>query len=278
MEKEGLLVTPFPYNHGDPLPERLNLYDEVWVLDIMLPLDVMDSLDADVHLTWIDHHETSIKEYLDRYDSGYFCGRRDSNGRDSACSLCWKWIHGEEEVMPEAVRLLAAYDVWDKISRPWEEVTLPFQYAMRNRYALDAEAFYRDYRSRMREKGFVEGLLAEGRAILHFVRTQGGRGANSYGFEVSVGGKAKALCILTDAGGSVPYEKSALERGCQVIITANRLPDGRFKLSCFSPVENCPVHLGEYLHDVYGGGGHRKAAGAVLSESQFVRMLHDKRL
>ena len=78
--------------------------------------------------------------------------------------------------------------------------------------------------------------------------------------------------MLTDQAGSIPYQKAAIEAGCKVVVCANRLDDKRYKVSCYAADGDAPIHLGDYLKDMYGGGGHANAAGAVIGTHDF-RML-----
>lgn len=279
IEAHNMRPVLFPYNHGDAVPEARAFNDcsEVWMVDIILPVDLIKELrKSRRRVVVIDHHETSIRS-LKAAGLNRLPGLQ-VNDRMGACELCWRYLYGPAET-PRPIALLSAYDVWDKARFNWEHFTLPFQYAMRNRFGLDAELFYKRFKSGFFDHDDYEvfnGLLTEGKAVLKYVLDCGRRAAQNYSFEVTIGGETKALCLLTDTGGSLPFNEVAREKGCKVVITVNRVKDDTFKMSCYATEDDCPIHLGNYLLETYGGGGHRDAAGATINTEQFLRLIQEK--
>lgn len=264
----GGRITPVPYTHGDPVP-NLSTFDLVYVADICLPDEVMVSLMDSGRLVWIDHHATSIDASVAAGYDGAPGLRRVGVG---ACELCWEYLFTDEA--PKVVRYLSAYDVFDKGRFDWDGTVLPFQYGMRNRIALDANLFCSMFGALC--KAGPGGILKEGRAILSYVRSTGRISCGAYGFEVRFAGRHKALCLLTATFGSIPMEETARERGCDVVLCVNRIDAGKYKVSAYSPFSERPVHLGNYFRDTYGGGGHAGAAGCVIGQETFLRLLNEK--
>ena len=225
----------------------------------------MESLNAEGRLIWIDHHATAIEESK---KNGYYLAPGIRTIGKGACELCWEFMFASEP--PLFVKYLSAYDVFDKERFDFENEVLPFQYGVRNRLQLAPEAYVK---ALAKERPDNDGLIAEGRVILGYIRQQGYRAAKNYGFTVTLAGKVPALCILTDQAGSIPYQEAAIEAGCQVIVCANRLDDKRYKISCYAADGDAPIHLGDYLKDMYGGGGHANAAGAVIGTHDFRMMV-----
>lgn len=254
-------ITGIGYNHGDELPD-LSGYTTVYMADVSLPSSEMLRLHSEHRLVWIDHHATAIE---DSKAYGYSTAHGLRQIGKGACELCWEFTHAKTEKAPLFVQLLSAYDVFDKERFDFENVVLPFQYGVRNRLQLDPEAYIK--------APFTSGeLIAEGHVILDYIRQQGYRAAKNYGFTITLAGKVPALCILTDQAGSIPYQKAAIEAGCKVVVCVNRLDDKHYKVSCYAADGDAPIHLGDYLKDMYGGGGHANAAGAVIGKHDF-RML-----
>ena len=263
-------ITPIPWNRGDALPD-LNGFDTVFVADICFPVWLMKEIDNQARLIWIDHHATSIQE-MEGAGLGNSKGlRRIGVG---ACELAWEQMN-PGTVCPMSVKLLSAYDVWDKGRFDWETQTLPFQYGMRNRFGLDAERFFGEFYCL--DDDVVESIITEGTAVVRYIRQSGRNGARNYGFDVTCGGM-KGLAILTDQGGSAPYEETVIERGAEVLVTLNRIGENRFKLTCYCPTGKPSVHIGNYLKTTYGGGGHEGAGGAVIDQDEFIRILNQKKI
>lgn len=53
-------------------------------------------------------------------------------------------------------------------------------------------------------------------------------------------------------------------------------PSGEWTISLYNIYEDDWFHCGEYLKRTFGGGGHAGAAGATLSENEFIKVLKDK--
>lgn len=106
----------------------------IYMVDFSLPVDDMKRLAQTSNLIWIDHHKTAI-DSLEALDlRGYYC---EGFG---ACELAYAFFMAQDETgkfddssrVPEVVRLLGRYDVWDKDDPEWESKILPFQYGMRS--------------------------------------------------------------------------------------------------------------------------------------------------
>ena len=55
--------------------------------------------------------------------------------------------------------------------------------------------------------------------------------------------------------------------------------DGTWAVSLYNTNgDDNSFHCGEYMKKTYGGGGHEGAAGAQISESQFIKILKTKTL
>lgn len=263
----GREIVAIPYNHGDPVP-CLDEYSNVYMADVSFPPEEMKkfviSNNPATVLVWIDHHRTAIDDSVKYgYDSIY--GRRREGV--GACELCWEYLYNGEDA-PKFVKYVSAYDVFDKERFDWEKEVLPFQYGLRTFVGLDREAFLKAYR-----EGPFKELLRNGASVLRYVRQNGARASKSYGFEATLAGTVRCLCLLTAEFGTIPVEETAREMGCDVVINANRLDSKRWKISCFAVNGDAPIDLGRYLKDTYGGGGHQNAAGAIIPLETALRLL-----
>jgi len=180
----------FPWGVAEPWPEE-NLTQEefeakgfrhdlvkrtVYMVDFSLPPEDMKRLAGCSDLCWIDHHKTAIEAL-----GNALPGMRDA--RYAACELAWAWFSNPEgssvTSLPEAVRLLGAYDSWRQDDPEWDERILPFQYAIRaedgaydpaselwpflfgvNGYSLSMEAYD--------ERPWKDHAIVRGAAILRY--------------------------------------------------------------------------------------------------------------
>ena len=259
---------PFTYGDNEPVNEFLDHFETVYVLDCCLSSVLMKSLYQGGKLVWIDHHYTNIETAK---ENGFYLSPGVRQIGIGACELTYEYMNGS--AAPRFISLLSAYDVWDKDRFDWEGVVLPFQYGVRNRLALSVEAFCQALESDI--KMLENEILAEGKAIVSYIRNCGSRAVASYGQVVLICGHIAGLLIMTDNFGSVPYLEAARERGCKVIVCLNRNKEGNWKLACYAGDNDIDFNLGEYLKEVYGGGGHAGAAGASINEETALRILNE---
>ncbi len=95
-------------DYGDPFPwDRVQLNDIVFMVDFSLSRKEMDELDDRCHLVWIDHHKTAL-EWIAKSEH-QFKGKREVG--KAGCELTWQYCFPELP-MPDAVKYLGRYDVW----------------------------------------------------------------------------------------------------------------------------------------------------------------------
>lgn len=127
---DGPQVSAAELEAGSGLPRR-----QVYMVDFSLPPDEMKRLAEVSDLTWIDHHKSALDSNMGLEVLGY------QTSALAGCELTWLWFtRGESEKylvrgmdptaeqvsrLPEAVRLLGRYDVFDLGCSPSEERFAP---------------------------------------------------------------------------------------------------------------------------------------------------------
>lgn len=278
LENNGYAVTPYPYNYGDEAPDIQELcsYDTVIIVDVCLPAEDMAALaraiktDPTFDVIWCDHHKSSVEA---AEAGGYMelPGNRHI-GKPAACELTWEYLNTEET--PYIVKILSAYDTWDKERLDWENETLPFQYGLRRRYALRAEEFYNDF-GKLLEDSEASDVVNEGRIILDYIRQSGSKGVGLYGFTVTVGDGHKALCCLTNQFGALAFEEELRRLDIGIAVCVNRMRKDLYNVSMYGVEGKNTLDLSRYMRENYGGGGHFNAAGGRMDGKQFLRLMED---
>ena len=278
LENEGLRVTPIPFNYNEKVPE-LSEYAEVFIVDVSLPDALMAELNHNGRLTWIDHHITAITR---SQKAGFADARGIRRIGIAACELCWNYFF-ENEPVPNAVHMLSLYDVHNIKVHSWNDV-LAFQYGMRERYSLDAELFRAEF-DQICMAGWTESIIPNGVSIVKYLRQMGEIAVRSSAISVDIIGEdkaplpVKALALLTPHHDSMPYEQAARERGCQVLVCLSpSAKDDLYRVSAYAIDPKCDADLGHLMYSRYGGGGHKGAAGATLSEQEFITIITMQRL
>jgi oligoribonuclease NrnB/cAMP/cGMP phosphodiesterase (DHH superfamily) len=155
------------WDYGDKYIQFLDYIDEeIIIVDISFPMNIMYNIASRNKLTWIDHHASKIDDYYNFWHS------IDNNinavlevGR-AACELTWEYIF-PDEIMPISVEYLGKYDTWrDYGSDEWNNYTVPFEYGMRSicsnlktfpKFVLD---FY--------EGDTIDSVINSGRTIIGY--------------------------------------------------------------------------------------------------------------
>ena len=61
-------------------------------------------------------------------------------------------------------------------------------------------------------------------------------------------------------------------------IVFKRLTDGMWAISLYNPIDTHEFHCGKFLQEYYHGGGHEGAAGAQITEDEFIKILKAKHI
>lgn len=188
------------WDYKDPVPDfsEMEGFDEVILIDITFPLNILVELGKIKKLTVIDHH-ISFKKQVDALDS-YFENENklmtfeyifDQNL--SACELGFQHYFG---YIPPIVELVGKYDTWRANGTlEWETSVLPvkyFLYGWVNRPEnVMVQWFEKDTDS------IIKYMIGTGKAIMNYERTMDEARTRSYAFETEAYG-LRALCINTN--------------------------------------------------------------------------------
>lgn len=243
--------------------------DTVYIVDFSWPMDEMlrvrDYLqDGGGRLIWIDHHKTAIDDY-----EGAIAGGADQiHGLrrigDAGCELTWEYLETEEA--PRAVYLLGRYDVWDHK----DPDVLPFQMGMRQKsWWPDDEEW---------PAMFDDGLALdvpicnEGRVILGYATSQRESTARSYGRDIRIrlpDGEITGVAINTPDRCSQAFE-AVLDPSRHFFMAAymhTPHKPQKWSVSLYSARDD--VNVGA-IAKMFGGGGHRGAAGFTCDDLPFI--------
>jgi oligoribonuclease NrnB/cAMP/cGMP phosphodiesterase (DHH superfamily) len=265
------------YDYGEPVPWEKVKGQVVIMADVSLPMPDMDRLAALVKsFVWIDHHASAIKDFKEAFPvidpASFIVPVLDS--KFSACELCWKYFFPERP-MPLIVEYLGRYDRWDK-SDPkfFDEVLLPFQYGMRCEYPLDPDKFPSNHFSQsLTDKAESKSITLIGRSILKYQAQQNEQTLQQRSFEGTVDGLPALFC------NGVPHNSQSFASGYDPEKHKLMVPfyyDGKtWNFSLYSTHED--VDCGA-IAKLYGGGGHKGAAGLKRNSSMVAKFLQHHEL
>lgn len=274
-------VDALGYNYGENIPEIPLDYDQVIMVDISFPPEVMMELkkrnDENLQqIIWIDHHITAIDD-SSKYGYDTLPGLR-YNGQ-AAVENTWDYFYEGEEA-PMIIQLLGTYDVWNKSRYDWENLVLPLQFALKAIYNFDLEKIWEElpelFTADITE--LEKTIIWPGTLILKYLRGTWKSAVKHYSFPCTVGEKYSGLAMLTTEYSSNAFGEET--KNYDVCIVLNYNPQtGMFKTSMYvDPERDTDFHAGEYMKLKFGGGGHRGAAGGQVPMEDFLRLIQDGKI
>jgi oligoribonuclease NrnB/cAMP/cGMP phosphodiesterase (DHH superfamily) len=249
-------------DYGDDFPwDRIAPRETVYMVDFSLqPWDDMVRLSEMCRLIWIDHHKSAIDN---QHSYPIRCRGRWTVGI-GACALVWRWLAEAEQhpdfvdSAPQAVRLLAKYDVWDHS----DHKCLPFQYGMRLRNTMPGEPIWDTVLTGPQE-AFID-LINEGETVMEYQRQQDAIRAKAMCFETELDG-LRCIAANHGLGNSKLFDTVWDPERYDAMLTFN-WRKSRWTVSLYSDKPDIDVSLVAKAH---GGGGHKGAAGFQCAELPF---------
>jgi len=258
-------------NYGQEFPwDKIQSGEDVYMVDFTLqPFEQMERLSTICELVWIDHHKTEVEEGEKRnfHPAGI---RRVGIG---ACALVWENLYPFIPV-PDSVRLLAEYDVWNHS----DYRTLSFQYGFRffeNTYPDNQKLWGPCFQSTSCVR--VSEVCTIGNTLLTYEKHQNAKFCKAYAFDTqlscTLGGHSEAkhfqaICCNKGFTNSKVFDSAYDPTRHDLMVTFCRLkaPAHKWTVSLYSTKDD--VDCGQIAR-VFGGGGHKGAAGFQCEQLPF---------
>lgn len=252
-------------DYGDKVPwDAFGPDDTVWVVDFcpdtgpcLATMPNMRRLVATVaRVIWCDHHATAL-------NGAAAAGLNPPGMRGldhSGCELTWMTAFPDAP-MPRAVHLLGRYDIHDRT----DPDALPFQQGMQ---ALGLTPESKEWQTLLAPPDdpttdmLVRQLTLQGLPILKWQEQYWLRYFADNAYPVEFEGQKGLALNVCPPNGSRCFEDTPSAKDRPLWVTFGRCADGTWKLSFHAPSDSdvdCAA-----IATRHGGGGHDKAAGAVL--------------
>jgi len=239
-------------NHDMNVPmEDIERHEDIVVCDISLPMNIMFDLNERKNLIWIDHHVSMIEEYEKCIKAGAKEIKGIRQNGVAAIMLTWQYFFPEKDV-PEGVKLLAKNDLFDlRDSR-----VRPFEYAFQAMGVnKPSDGNWKDL---FEGKIDIDEMVKKGNAILAYIKNRNHRLCKAMSFESEYMGY-KCICANMPQGYSEFYD--GVKNIKEYDFMCNFFMNGKnaWNLSFYTAKEDVDVAK---IAATFGGGGHKKAAGA----------------
>ena len=192
------------WDYKDEVPsfESMDGFDEIILIDVTFPFDILQELGTKTKLTVIDHH-VSFKKQVDNHlqvghdvvtdNLKYITFEYIYDDKLSACELGFKYYFG---YIPPIVELVGKYDTWRANgTSEWETVVLPMKYYLYGKVNKPDDV--KNYWFEKYSGDIVDSMLEIGKSIMLYERKMDESKTNSYAFEREAYG-LRALCINTN--------------------------------------------------------------------------------
>jgi oligoribonuclease NrnB/cAMP/cGMP phosphodiesterase (DHH superfamily) len=253
-KKFGDSAVYIPAKHGDEPPEEVfEKGKTIYMLDFFsYPKETIERiLENSEKLIVIDHH-ISVQDLLPLADEHVF------NNEESGASLSWKYFYPNEK-LPKFIEYVRNHDIWNFVLPKTSEVA----------EALYLQDFEFEIWDKMKDtfeiKDLFERFVQDGELLIK-KRDKTVEKIIKYAVEVEIGGyKGLAVNanIYPNELGHALFEAS----GVFGAIWSNR--GDYINVSLRSGEGGADV---SELAKIYGGGGHKHAAGFRINESEYISL------
>ena len=257
------------YTYGDKVPD-ITSYDRIIMCDMSLLKTVMEQLHENhtKEIIWIDHHYSAIHDSELPLKYNDLKGIRDT--KFAACELTWKYYFPNDS-MPEIVRLLGRYDCFGHRGTSEEIQVLEFQYGARSSINNYNTAYYfllcnieDDAANVIGLEHIINHLYHEGKIIYEYL-CQDAELIYNTGIDINLEG-FKFRLINKERFNPINFNIDYHKHGYDAIACFWLSPkDWHFSLYN----DNNLVDVSAIAKQ-FGGGGHKGAAGFILSNGEHI--------
>lgn len=270
-------VELFGWDYGQPIPVLdAEKHSDLIMVDISFSPEIMINLCDLFFITWIDHHQSAIKDSKNDF---YEAVDGIRNSRYAACELTWVYFFPNQE-MPEIVRLLGRYDCFGHKGTNEELKVIEFQYGARQLIG-SPDAALSWLNSSMCNPSDINNIHSIGKEIYRYL----------YNEAKQIYARAFPVVFLVHNSNS---EKTAYQILCvnqerfnPINFGINYHKDkyngflcfhyakGKWNFSLYN--DNGELDCSE-ICKMLGGGGHKGAAGFVSEELEFITALTQRKM
>lgn len=253
----------FPYadllgwNYGDQLPDTRD-YDRVIIVDLTISYKGDYSwMHENAHkLIWCDHHVAAVKA-VNRPDiAGIRC--EDDNDNIGAALLTWKTFFPYHDI-PEHIKLVATYDIFRKDGK-----FASFEAAWNYMMFLDHIKMTIRNASMLLSSRFMPARMLIGEICEWFRPHLEIYRFKKHAVEFNYQG-VEAYKLYYSGCRPAVLIKEHPKHNCIIFNITGKVGD-KYKVS-IRVSEHCALNASDIAKQ-YGGGGHPKAAGCLMSEEQ----------
>lgn len=271
-EDKNIVCIPIDYSKTVKVEKLIDRI--VFVLDFSFPPELMfEMLTNTKELHWVDHHVQALdkyEEYKFEMDMNYdIPGKRHRLNNKGACELTWEYLYGNNT--PKTIKLLSAFDVCgDPYSSKNDPQMMSFQYGLRTYDTKDIRSsLWRD----LIYKGtdvFRKNICDRGESILKYEEILKEERLEYDGTVVSLYNEDNDLIsndifLINKNKPGIIFTYELRQKHHFVCTYSHDFKKG-YKCTIYTARHNLSA---AHIAQMFGGGGHREAAGFRCKELPF---------
>lgn len=249
------------HNYNEDFIETIEVMKEadiIYITDFSLPLEVMKKFESKI--IYIDHHPATVNEILENCNLREF--HCNVNSTMSAAALVWEYLYTEP--IPSVVHYVSEYDISGGVGKPIE--VTEFQ------LGLSLTPMTIEGATRVLKNASASSYIDSGKNIYSWISAHNENSFAKYSWDVKLG-KYKGKAIITDWPQTIHCGDSIRESNDFVFMLFPRRGSDDWNLSVRVSA-NSDFDACEFCHS-FGGGGHVKAAGCIISNETFMSIRHN---
>ena len=258
-EYENVRLIPYDYGYKvRPLSVEKNSL--VFMVDCCMSDQMMQILSDRCDLRLIDHHPRAIESEVCKKLKG------SRSYGTAACILTWEYFH-PYKMIPEGIKLLGYYDVWDTSNKTiWEDRVIPFQYGMRQFVGNPKDKVFKQAIESKKE--IINQIIAEGNAIVRYEKRQANLAMHKFSYTKSllVNNKHYNVLVINRQLVGTDFFESKLDKNKHDFCLAYQECNGSYTYSLRGWKGGVEVNrIAKFFSP--RGGGHKYAAGFTLNRN-----------
>lgn len=269
-------------------------FNEVMFTDISLNridlfkqlIELSNDKNADFRLKWIDHHKPVIESMNNVFPNlkTEVVGIRNTS--HSAIYLMYKFLY-PSRFMPLIYQILSAWDSWTYDENIDKEKADYVNKAITARLELNFDKAVKFVQETERDPYDRENKIPkiyykEGEAISKYLTVSDSeliKNFGDFGWSLEkVKGELESAVAIFNQGSSNSIMFSSCKDRVQHGIVFKKKPDWGWSVSLYNTNDECDFDCGEYLKQKYNGGGHSGAAGCIITDEQFNKIIENGKI
>lgn len=261
-------IETIPCKYGDPIYDRLDKKDLVFIVDFSYKENQLRELCSKVRgVTVIDHHITAKEEFDKCTDISNLTVYFDNNY--SGAFLTYRYFNGLDSSPPYVVKLVSDRDLFKFVHG--DDTRNLYTYMQTLNYKIEK---YIEIYNKSSDEKFLTNILASGSEMRKITESLTDQYSDNPIAKIILCGEEMSLFNLTFEFGSDVCNKYLVKSGEKYCAYYLQTGLDQFTFGLRSSKEDYDVSV---IAKLYGGGGHKCASGFNVNLDRFKQIIESSK-